>query len=266
MSTIPHRSRAAGLTVLELMVVIAIIGLGAYLLRAGLRAITKADLVEDATELAGILRRTSQLAIEHGELHRVVLDLDARQPEAAGRLDYIVERCLGEAAIARNEAVRLDADEVKRAEERGRQKLSLLPPDALAVGDPDTAMKRTLAVAGHHIADRQCSDAAEGFSGDATGKRWGRALRVARGIRLKQIWVAHRDERVTKGQVAVYFFPGGTATKAVIELTDGSETYSILVHGLTARVELRDGPLRDPDDHMLRNALGDKGAQREVDK
>ncbi|HWU91054.1 MAG TPA: hypothetical protein VN253_27500 [Kofleriaceae bacterium] len=264
--TQPHRHTTAGLTVLELMIVIAIIGMGAYLLRAGLRRITKADLVEDAVELSAILRRTNQLAIEHGELHRVVLDLDALKPDADERFDYVVERCQGSAAIARNEAVRPDETEVKRATERGRQKLSLLPTDALAVGDPEEAMKRTLAVAGHHVADRVCSPAVEGISGDVTGKKWGRALRIKQGIRFKQVWVQHRDDRVTKGQVAIYFFPTGTATKAVIEMTDGSEVYTILVHALTGAVELRDGTLRDVDDHMLRNVMGDKEAKREADK
>jgi prepilin-type N-terminal cleavage/methylation domain-containing protein len=261
----PRRPNA-GLTILELMIVIAIIGAGAYLLRAGLRAVTKADLVEDAVELAAILKRTNQLAIEHGELHRVVLDLDALAPDADQRFDYVVEQCQGNAAIARNEAVRPDEETVKRAADRGRQKMNQLPPDALAVGDADEAMKRTLAVAGHHVADRTCSPAAEGFSGDVTGKKWGRALRVKNGIKFKQVWVQHRDDRVAKGQVAIYFFPTGTATKAVIELTDGSEVFTILVHGLTGRVELRDGAMRDPEDHMLRNVMGDKDAKREGEK
>jgi prepilin-type N-terminal cleavage/methylation domain-containing protein len=263
----PRRRRAsAGLTILELMIVIAIIGAGAYLLRAGLRAITKADLVEDATDLAAILRRTNQLAIEQGELHRVVIDLDMADSKSEQRIDYVVERCQGSAAIARNEAVRIDEETVKRAADRGRQKMNQLPPDALAVGDADEAMKRTLAVAGHHIADRTCTPAVEGFTGDANGKKWGRALRIKSGVRFKEIWVQHRDDRVTKGQVAIYFFPTGTATKSVIELTDGSEVFTILVHGLTGRVELRDGALSDPDDHMLRNVMGDKDAQRESDK
>jgi len=262
----PPRHPARGLTVLELMVVIAIIGMGAYLLRAGLRRVTKADLVEDAVELAAVLRRTNQLAIEHGELHRVVLDLDATNPDADVRYDYVVERCQGSAAIARNEAVRPDEAEVKRAEERGRQKLSLLPPDALAVGDPDEAMKRTLAVAGHHVADRLCAPATEGFSGDSRGKQWGRALRVKQGIKFKQVWVQHRDDRVTKGQVAIYFFPTGNATKSVIEMTDGDEVYTLLVHGLTGAVELRDGALNNVDDHMLRNVMGTKDAKREDER
>ena len=260
------RRPTAGLTILELMIVIAIIGAGAFLLRAGLRAVTKADLVEDATELAAILKRASQLAIENGELHRVVLDLDALNPEAEQRFDYLVEQCQGDAAIARNEEVRLDEEKVKKAADRGRQKMNQLPDDALAVGDADEAMKRTLAVAGHHVADRKCAPASDGFTGDVHGKTWGRALRVRQGIKFKQVWVQHRDDRVLKGQVAIYFFPTGSATKSIVELSDGSETYTILVHGLTGRVELRDGTLRDPDDHMLRNVMGDKDAKRESDK
>jgi Tfp pilus assembly protein PilE len=260
------RRPAAGLTILELMIVIAIIGAGAFLLRAGLRAVTKADLVEDATELAAILKRSSQLAIETGELHRVVLDLDALNPEAEQRFDYVVEQCQGDAAIARNEEVRLDEEKVKKAADRGRQKMNQLPDDALAVGDADEAMKRTLAVAGHHVADRKCAPASDGFTGDVHGKKWGRALRVRQGIKFKQVWVQHRDDRVMKGQVAIYFFPTGSATKSIVELTDGGETFTILVHGLTGRVELRDGTLRDPEDHMLRNVMGDKDAKREADK
>lgn len=260
------RRASAGLTLLELMIVIAVIGAGMFLLRAGFRRMTKANLVEDATELAAILKRTNQLAIEHGELHRVVLDLDALNPDAEERIDYVVEQCQGSAAIARNEDVRPDQEEVKRAADRGRAKLNQLPPDALAVGDADEAMKRTLAVAGHHVADRTCAPAAAGFTGDVRGKQWGRALRVKQGVKFKQVWVQHRDDRVTKGQVAIYFFPNGTASKAVIEVADGSEVFTILVHGLTGRVELRDGALSDPDDHMLRNVMGDKNAKRETDK
>jgi hypothetical protein len=37
----------------------------------------------------------------------------------------------------------------------------------------------------------------------------------------------------------------------------------VLVFGLTGHVELKDGVLRDVNDHMMRNALGDKDAKRE---
>ena len=69
--------RQAGMTMLEMMVVLAIIGGLEFIARSGFRLVTRADLVEDATGLTAVMRRASQLAVEHGELHRVVLDLDA---------------------------------------------------------------------------------------------------------------------------------------------------------------------------------------------
>src|SRR5262245_34523713 len=97
------RRHSHGMTVLELMIVIAIIGAGMFLVRAGFRSFTKADLVDNATELSAVLKRTSQLAIEIGEVHRVVIDLDQANPDAADRLDYQVEVCRGQTAIMRNE-------------------------------------------------------------------------------------------------------------------------------------------------------------------
>jgi len=247
--------RQAGMTMLEMMVVLAIIGGLAFIARSGFRLVTRADLVEDATGLTAVMRRASQLAVEHGELHRVVLDLDAG--------GYVVEVCRGQVALVRNEKVRNDDEATKRALELGKQRMKNLPADALATGDPEEATKRATALAGHHIADRTCVPATEGITGDASGKGWARKLRKANGIKFKEIWVQHRDDSVTKGQVAVYFFPVGTAEKSVIELTDGSEVLSVLVFGLTGRVELRDGPLHDVNDHMLRNVMGNKDAKRE---
>jgi type II secretory pathway pseudopilin PulG len=251
-------SRQSGLTVLEIMVVLAIVGGLVYIVRSGFRLVTKADLVEDATELTAVMRRASQLAVEHGELHRVVLDLETQA--------YVVEVCQGAVGIARNELVKPDDDATKRALEKGRLRLANLPPDALATGDPEEATKRSAALAGHHVADRTCKPADNSVTGDSNGKGWARKLRKDKGVRFKEIWVAHRDDSATRGQVAIYFFPLGGAEKAVLELTDGSEVFSVLVYGLTGRVELHDGQLRDINDHMLKNAMGDRDTKRETEK
>jgi Tfp pilus assembly protein FimT len=252
-----------GLTVLEIMVVLAIMGMTVFLMRSGFRSLTKADLVENSTELASVLRRAGQLAIEHGQLHRVLIDLDKNA--------YVVEVCEGQTTIQRNELVRPDEEEKKRALEKGKEKLSQgstsgAGETALMGSDPETAARRAMAIAGHHVADKMCAPVPDPSSGDATGAGWMRALRSGKGIKFKEIWVQHRDDSVTKGQVAIYFFPLGSAEKAVVEVTDGDDVFSILVYGLTGRVELRDGTLRDVNDHMMRNAMGDKDAQREDQK
>ena len=40
----------------------------------------------------------------------------------------------------------------------------------------------------------------------------------------------------------------------------------MLVSGLTGRIDLKDGVLRDVNDHMMRNAMGDKDAKREGER
>lgn len=251
-----YRRRQAGLTLLEVMIVIAILGGGAFLVRGAFRSLTKAELVENATQVVTVLRRAQQMSVENGAMHRVVFDLDKQL--------FIVEVCQGATAITRNEKLRNDEEETKRAIERGTQKLSELPADALATGNAELAAERAKAVAGHHIADRMCVPA-EGFAGDSSGRGLARPLSVSAGVKFKEVWVQHLDDSVTKDQVAVYFFPMGSAEKAVITITDDEATFSVLVHGLTGRIELRDNELRDVDEHMLRDALGKQGAKRETD-
>ena len=66
------------------------------------------------------------------------------------------------------------------------------------------------------------------------------------------------DLEVSSGEVSINFFPLGQSEKAMLELGDDSgEQYTVLVYGLTGRVELRDGAV-DPDKHMRRNAAGDE--------
>ena len=253
------------MTVLELMVVLAIIAGASVLVRSGFRLITKADLVENSTELSAVMRRASTLAVEHGEMHRLVIDLDTQI--------YTVEVCQGAVAIQRNEILRANQEDKQRALDKGKNAFSNMPVQATEASDPQDAEKRAMAVAGHHIADRTCVTAGDTITGAAEGKDekgqvkgWVRHLRADKGIKFKEIWVQHRDESVTKGQVAIYFFPNGSSEKAVVELTDGTEIFSVLVYGLTGRVELKDGVLKDVNDHMLRNAMGDKNAKHEDEK
>jgi len=242
-----------GMTILELMIVLAILGAGIFLVRSGFRMLTRADLVDNSTELAAVLKRTGQLAIEKGEMHRVLFDVDKQI--------YAVEACQGAAAIQRNEKIRPDEEETKRAIEKGKERMKGVDLQSTA-SDPETATKQALMIAGHHIADRICTPV-DDPSSDSEGKGWIRTLRAAKGIKFKEIWVQHKDESTSKGQVAIYFFPTGSAEKAVVEITDGGDTFSVLVSGLTGRVELKDGTLRDVNDHMMRNVLGDKDKPRE---
>ncbi len=244
--------RQRGITILEIMIVLAIIGASLGLLRSGFRTVTKADLAENSTELVAMLRRANQMAIETGSLHRLVIDFEKGA--------YVVEVCEGAVAVARNEAVRVEADAKERAMLRMEGRLQGASPEALAT-DPEDATKMAMALAGHHVADRTCVPATAGFGGGEKG--FARQLRTAKGIRFREVWVQHQDKSSSDGQVAIYFFPIGSSEKAVIELTDGSDVFSVLVYGLTSLVTLRDGALQDVEDHMLRDLKGDRIKDRE---
>ncbi|MEZ4363265.1 MAG: type II secretion system protein [Kofleriaceae bacterium] len=251
------RRRQRGITLLEIMIVLAIMGASLGLVRSGFRMVTKADLAENAVELVAMLRRTNQLAIETGEMHRLVLDLDKHA--------YAIEVCQGQAAISRNEAVKVEEDVKQRAILRMQGRLGGASPEALST-DPEDATKKALALAGHHVADRSCEQAAAGLTGDSQGRGWARELRSNKGIKFREVWVQHQDKSSTDGQVAIYFFPIGSAEKAVIELTDGTDVFSVLLFGLTSLVQIHDGTLPDVEDHMLRNIKGDRDKVRESNR
>jgi hypothetical protein len=242
--------------VIEMMIVIAIIGGFAYIAASGFRFVTKADLVDDGYRLAAVMRRTSQIATETGQLHRLVLDFEQKR--------FTVEACEGELSVRRGErdepitaAARTSALEMarERLQEQNRQAAAALPTS------PEDEMKRAAALAGQGVGDAVCQPVSEGvMSGDSDGRPLSGALRG--GIKLREVWVQHVDDSVTADTVAIHFFPLGSSEKAIIELTDGSETFSVLVHGLTGRIEYLDGKVRDPEEHMMRNAEGDKEAER----
>jgi len=251
-------TRQHGITVLELMIVLAIIGGLVFLASSGLRWATRADLVEDANMLVTLMRRTSQLAMETGKVHRLVLDLEHQQ--------FQVEGCEGPVALrhARSDQP-IDDKALQDALEKARQRLAMLPPEAAAaagtVQDPEHQTRKVAALAGVHADSAGCTPATD-LTGGSQGRQLAGELRVGKGIKFREVWVQHLEDSVTTGTVSIHFFPLGSTEKAIVALGDGSSVFSILVHGLSGRIELLDEAVRNPDDHMLRNAAGDKEAER----
>lgn len=256
-----RRTGQAGLTVLELLIVLALMGLFSYVAYSGFRSLTSAALVEDTNDLVAVMRRTQALAVEAGLQTRVVLDLDKQA--------YWVEVCSGEATLRRTrDEVKLDPEERAKALAEAQQKIALLPLGQLR-GASGVGDEVALALAGNKDGSRQCApvtgnkELAGLLTGDAMGRDLARKLQTDRDVKVREVWVQHLDDSATAGQVSVNFFPLGWAEKAIIELGDGKSAHSILLHGATGRIEVVDGALRDPDEHMLRRADGERDRERE---
>lgn len=259
-----HRSRQRGLTVLEIMIVLAIVGMMAYLGYSGFRILTGAALDEDSNELAAIMRRAQLLAVESGVPTRVVLDFDTHS--------YWVETCTGDPALTRvKEEEKVDEEAAREALDDARQRLAGLPAGQLQASSPEEEAKLAAALAGKKVGGRVCGPLGTGpgaedigpvISGDAIGRELKRSLEKDRGVKLREVWVQHLEQSTSNGQVSVSFFPLGWAEKAIIEIGSDDEVNSILVHGITGRVEVVAGAVDRPDDHMLRNARGDREDER----
>jgi prepilin-type N-terminal cleavage/methylation domain-containing protein len=263
-----------GLTLLEIMVSLAIIGMLSYLGYGAIRWLRGANVTETSVELASVMRRTQQLAAETGMLHRVVFDLGMSDNDPQ---TYRVEVCAGgPGAISRTpEAGDTDQSEEKRkrAIESAKERLATLPSaggtaagsgglPGMASGDPEQAEEMALALAGQLAARRTCVVATGVVSGDTDGKELVRAVDPNRTARIKQVYVQHLEKPVTTGLVAIHFFPLGSAEKALVEIGDDDHTFTVKVHGLTGRVDVADGAIRDPDDFLMRDVAGEKEAER----
>ncbi len=275
MSTISISSRSRtqrGLTVLEIMIVLAIIAMMSYLGYSGFRILTGAALTEDTSDVALLMRRAQLLSIEGGIPTRVVIDFDKHA--------YWVEACTGDPSLSRvKEEKKVDAESAAQALEEARQRLATLPAGALQAATPEDEAKMASALAGQKVGDRVCGPLGSGaaaeqlgplLSGDAVGRELRRQLQTTRSVKFREVWVQHLEKSVSVeqgGQVSISFFPLGWAEKAIIEIGTGDDDINtILVHGLTGRVEIRAGALREPDDHMLRDAKGEREVEREASR
>ena len=261
-----RRAHGRGLTVLEIMIVLAVIGMLSYLAYSGFRVLSSAALVEDTNDVAAVMRRTQSLALESGEPVRIVFDFEKQA--------YWVEACVGAPTMKRGKEERqVDPETAQKELEKARDRLSTLPAGSLKAETPEQEASLAAALAGQQVGGKICypldqlpqqlqESIGQVFSADAIGRDLRRQFQTGRGVKLKQIWVQHLEDSVTTGQVSISFFPLGWAEKAIVELGDGSSTHSILLFGLTGRVEIRDGEIGTPDDHMMRNAKGETEAER----
>lgn len=244
----------AGMTMLEMIVVLIIIAGLVYLGAMAVGRLSRSRLNDDTMSMAALARRASQLATETGKLHRMVIDLDAGT--------YRLEVCEGgPAAIVKNPEQQrpMTADDKRLALEEARRKLQSIPqnmmPTPSAGGmDEGQGEAMALALAGDLAAQRTCALAA-GESGRFDNKDL--IYPISGGVKVRSVWVQHLEEPVSSGLVAIHFFPVGSAEKAIVELADDDDAFSLLIHGLTGRVEVRDTAVQSPEDFFLRDVNGE---------
>ena len=218
--TRPYRQR--GVTLLELLAALAVIGAIAGGVAFSFRAVSRATARTDAGRLAAAIRYLYDRAVTTGAYYRLVIDLSANKywAEKSDERFYLVRE--KESAPGRGRAPD-DAEKERQLveeEERERQQLSGLAKELLPPPKPKRARF-------------------ESFK-DSTLPTV--ALKV---VHLRDLYTPRQREPYTEGKAYLYFFPDGHTERALIHLSDDDDhVVALRVHPLTGRVEILPGNQR----------------------
>lgn len=215
-----RRQSARGVTLVEVLIVVAIIGVTSGLAVLGSGATDSARLRRSAVMIASAIKVAYGHANATSRVVRLVFNLDQRTvgiEESQGQLWLSKNDRTGGAAAATD------------AERR-------------AVEEAESILK------GPRVARPSFSPVkAFGFSADK-GKQ---GKELERNIRFLQVETSHQDDVVKADQAYLYFWPGGQTERAAVQLSIGGsvldvDCLTVLVSPLTGKAEMKKGRYNMP--------------------
>jgi prepilin-type N-terminal cleavage/methylation domain-containing protein len=216
-----HKSRKSrksqeGMTLIEIIIVTAIIAIASAGVSLSLGALSRANLRAGAGKLGAAMRYAYMRAVTQGTTVRVHFKIPGStfSIEEAHSGVLLATKKDKEAKRAQTESGKIadSVDPWEAAEARikhpDRPSVGASPFEALTNVDGET-MKRF-----HEVS-------------------------LGRGVQFVKLICPHEPEPRTKGDAAVHFFPGGRSENAFIEIGDGRDgVYTIELRALTGRVHV----------------------------
>lgn len=229
------RRRLEGVTLLEIMVVLVIIGIGASGLTLSLGALTRTSLKSAAGRLAAASRYAYNRALVQGTTTRLAFELGGNW--------FSIEEAHGKVTLARGDEAQARA--VESDEEGGEEAPGAVDPWAAAQSRITNALQPTLGASPFGPITSPEGTALDRYSKVDLGRR----------VQIVRLIVGHEPVPREHGRGAIYFFPGGVTEHAVVHLSDGGDgLYALEVHPLTGRARVHadayvpDQLLDDPED------------------
>ena len=216
----------AGMTLIEVMVVLVLVALMVGSAVAGIRSMAKSDLRASASKMAGAIRYLFDRASTTGKIHRLVLDMDKER--------YWAE-------VSDDRFVMAGGRETEESRKREADKLAK---------EAEEAAKRADEKAG--LDEMQARYKPEEFRPKRA--RFGAFKEMAvkpvdlKGARIADLYTPRLADPLDVGKGYIYFFPLGMTEAAIVHLTDlkRDAVYSLVVHPLTGRVQIKNSYVEPP--------------------
>src|SRR5262249_46972572 len=236
------KRRAGGFTLIEIMVVLAIVSLFLTGVIVSARSLAKTDLRSTSSQMASGIRYLFDRARSTGKYYRLVIDLDAGRYWAEVSDDKFLMLREKERTTRRGRGP--DEEEEKRKEEEKQKQV-----EATQTATSETA---DLFDDRGNLKLGQPKAVFKSFK-DTTLK----PVDIKKGVRIADIYTPRQRDAYTEGRAYLYFFPQGFGERAVIHLSDGKDSfYSLIVHPLTGRVQVQGGYVDVPRDFDRRDDSG----------
>lgn len=252
--------RQAGMTLIEIMIVMAVLALIVGMAVLGFGATRNAEISRATNQVANLARYAYDKARVTGDYYRLLIDLDAGTIALQQGDDRMYLPATGrDGKILEVDEDRLEeqADRDKRAEEAYNRSVQAQVynegsggggggGDAEDAGyDPYAAQKRKV--------PRRRPPLFDSFEDENTLSELAKPIKLPEGVKITYVRTADDLQPITKGQASLFFFPRGRTQEAHIQLEDeeiAEARYTIKVQPLTGRVTIIDGheDLVLPDD------------------
>jgi general secretion pathway protein H len=251
-----RRSTARGLTLIEILMVLLIIGLIMWSAATSMGAASQAEVVRSTNQLASMVRFAYDRARFTGAYYRIHIDFEKRSfhLQRAEEAMYLPATGRdGEIFVRDEKEIEQRAKRDQEAAESYYATIASAVYGAAAYGgstDPDAPID-PYAVQKLDI-PRQRPPLFEAFEDDMTLGDLGKPIEFPDGVEVLSVQTDADPEPITEGVADLYFFPRGQTQLAAIQLKGrpklgerllGEEDmeYTILVQPLTGKVTVESG-------------------------